>query len=171
MSDYLRLDSVLFIWPGRNFLFRNPATDDSTIMHYGINGIVRFKNDACVREYVFGYEKKKSGWGHPFWLIVNIMYNSIIGYTKFCREVNTCRVPFRVLVHPHVHVTYSYVGYITIWTSLHPWGVGQGFRQPAVLAVLITASFEYTLPERKKFFWCIFRFFFNISLFLFEQLG
>ena len=24
-------------------------------IHYGINGIVRFKNDACVREYVFSY--------------------------------------------------------------------------------------------------------------------
>ena len=29
-------------------------------IHYGINGIVRFKNDAFVREYDFGYEKKKS---------------------------------------------------------------------------------------------------------------
>ena len=45
----------------------NPARDYSTIIcirlqhiHYGINGIVRFKNDACVREYVFSYEKKKS---------------------------------------------------------------------------------------------------------------
>ena len=24
-------------------------------IHYGINGIVRFKNDACVREHVFSY--------------------------------------------------------------------------------------------------------------------
>ena len=29
-------------------------------IHYGINGIVRLKNDACVREYVFCYERKFS---------------------------------------------------------------------------------------------------------------
>ena len=28
---------------------------DSQHIHYGINGIVRFKNDAYVREYVFSY--------------------------------------------------------------------------------------------------------------------
>ena len=54
--------------PDAIFFYRNPARDYSTLIcirlhhiHYGINGIVRFKNDACVREYVFGYEKKYSG--------------------------------------------------------------------------------------------------------------
>ena len=31
-------------------------------IHYGINGIVRFKNDACEREYVFSYVFLYSGW-------------------------------------------------------------------------------------------------------------
>ena len=54
---------------------RNPSRDYSTIIcirlqhiHYGINGIVRFKNNACVREYVFGYEKKSRP--HTLWMIV-----------------------------------------------------------------------------------------------------
>ena len=53
-------------YPGRDVFIGNPARDYSTIIcirfqhiHYGINGIVRFKNE-CVRGYVFGYEKKKS---------------------------------------------------------------------------------------------------------------
>ena len=55
------------IFPGRDFFISNPARNYSTLIcirlqhiHYGINGIVRFKNDVCVREYVFGYEKKYS---------------------------------------------------------------------------------------------------------------